>query len=518
MKRALLILFFVCFGIKSIFAETLSSPDQKIEKSLMQILSLHCCSFKNVQVEVFKSDEIKFLSVEKKGEGYFQIKYGIELEKSFPVTNVSTLESVVTLVRVVEIVFNETLFGPLEKEKALSDILTFYQVDTNLARTAIEQVIREGQVNIQIYAINYLTTSAADPTSPLSPQGGARSASPAFNLDIANLPYYTVKVFYGTNRSLTYEADVNKHFGTKRSNGLKLGEVYVTIPKSHQHGNMERPKFWRFEIDEDPKKHITLKQIKEQTLEDFVASVTNSQQTTPENTAFVFIHGYNVSFASAARRAAQIFYDIKFKGTPFMFSWPSNGEVESYVSDSNDARNANDELQDFLKIILKQGYSKVHIIAHSMGNLVTGIGLKHLSENAEFQGAFKNIIMAAPDIDEEEFRKEVARALPKMADNVTIYSSSLDKAILVSSELNGYPRVGGLDNNGDSFVFDGITSINASGEDMSFFDQVGLNHSYYGESSMLKEIAKIIDYNSTPEQRGLERIQRGQRVYYKFRR
>jgi esterase/lipase superfamily enzyme len=45
--------------------------------------------------------------------------------------------------------------------------------------------------------------------------------------------------------------------------------------------------------------------------------------------AFVFVHGFNVSFENALRRTAQIAYDLNFDGAPFLFSWPG-GDVEFF--------------------------------------------------------------------------------------------------------------------------------------------------------------------------------------------
>jgi len=51
----------------------------------------------------------------------------------------------------------------------------------------------------------------------------------------------------------------------------------------------------------------------------------------------VFIHGYNSSFADAARRAAQLSYDLNFAGAPVLFSWPSRAEVIGYTVDEQNA-------------------------------------------------------------------------------------------------------------------------------------------------------------------------------------
>ena len=45
--------------------------------------------------------------------------------------------------------------------------------------------------------------------------------------------------------------------------------------------------------------------------------------------ALVFVHGFNTSFEHALYRTAQIAYNIKFDGAPFLYSWPSKGALSS---------------------------------------------------------------------------------------------------------------------------------------------------------------------------------------------
>ena len=37
----------------------------------------------------------------------------------------------------------------------------------------------------------------------------------------------------------------------------------------------------------------------------------------------MFVHGFNVDFASAARRTAQMKYDLGFRGAAILYSWPA---------------------------------------------------------------------------------------------------------------------------------------------------------------------------------------------------
>ena len=60
-----------------------------------------------------------------------------------------------------------------------------------------------------------------------------------------------------------------------------------------------------------------------------VAERLQSSQSFKDH-AVVFVHGYNTAFDYAVYRTAQIAYDLKFDGVPFLFSWPfsrQNGEL-----------------------------------------------------------------------------------------------------------------------------------------------------------------------------------------------
>ena len=121
---------------------------------------------------------------------------------------------------------------------------------------------------------------------------------------------------------------------------------------------------------------------------------------------FVFVHGFNVSFENALRRAAQIAYDLNFDGTAFLFSWPSRGSMWSYASDRESAEIAVDHLKEFLeKIVAETQPSKIHLIAHSMGNVVLLNALEKikLSQGNQPNLRFAEIILHSPDVDRDRF-------------------------------------------------------------------------------------------------------------------
>ena len=105
---------------------------------------------------------------------------------------------------------------------------------------------------------------------------------------------------------------------------------------------------------EDPKKHFTLQGGAGA---DRARSSSGSCATgsTPskgyKDHALVFVHGFNTSFEHALFRTAQIAYDIKFDGAPFLYSWPSKGALSSqdYSYDRESAGAAEPYLRQFLE-------------------------------------------------------------------------------------------------------------------------------------------------------------------------
>jgi esterase/lipase superfamily enzyme len=223
--------------------------------------------------------------------------------------------------------------------------------------------------------------------------------------------------------------------------------------------------------------------------------------------AFVFIHGFNVTFAAAAQRAAQMAYDLFLVGqetgvatlstVPILYSWPSNGETILYTHDANNAEASGfGHLKDFLKqVVVQSSAESITIIAHSMGSraLTTALNEIGLGMQPGDLPLVREIILAAPDIDRDVFRN-IAMAVKRTGERITLYASERDKALQISQAINGFPRLG--DARGGITVVSDVDSIDASvvGDDI-------LAHSYYGETNLLVDLHAIIMRGDTPSNR-----------------
>ncbi|GGG47186.1 alpha/beta hydrolase [Chelatococcus composti] len=163
----------------------------------------------------------------------------------------------------------------------------------------------------------------------------------------------------------------------------------------------------------------------------------------------IYVHGYNQSFEQAAIDAAELSRAIGFSGATVGFSWPSKEGLLDYGYDRESALWSRDAFQDLLEALVRNAMiGRVHIVAHSMGTLLTLETLRQLwavSGSPDVAARFGAIVLASPDIDVDLFATSVRRIGP-LAKHITVISSVNDRALAVSSRLaGGVSRVGAAD-------------------------------------------------------------------------
>jgi esterase/lipase superfamily enzyme len=331
-----------------------------------------------------------------------------------------------------------------------------------------------------------------------------------------NLRFSRVKVFFATDRheGRIENNDFRKAFTEARAedNKLRYGQCEVSIPERHRIGELESPSLFKLEFRQNPSKHIAL--LNGQILEkvSFFSNVSATAQTSRNWDAFVFVHGYSVTFAEALRRTAQIAYDLAFEGAPICYSWPSRGKYSEYPADEASIEWSEAHLMELLNELSSQnGIKTIHLLAHSMGNRALVKCLERIG-NAMSQGAasiFRQTILAAPDIDAGVF-ENIAPLAVKAASRTTLYASSNDLPLQWSKDFHGYRRAG--DTEQGIVIVSGVDSIDASKVPSGF-----LGHSYYGDSrTLLSDIFELFKTGTAPPRFGLRPEQFNGRPYWVF--
>ena len=323
---------------------------------------------------------------------------------------------------------------------------------------------------------------------PSAPPAATRSPEDGFDV---------VEVFYATDRAATGDPRPSRYFGGDRG-ALTYGTLEVSIPRTHRPGAIEAPRVWRLEFTENPAKHVVLRSVTPTDADAFFDRLKTRVAQTPRAEAIVFVHGYNVTFDQAAKRAAQLAYDTGFGGVPILYSWPSRGSTASYIADTAVVNLSGRRLTVFLEDLVRElGTTTIHLVAHSMGNraLTDALELYALRRSARDQPAFGQIVFAAPDLDAGLFGAMIPTIRP-LARRITLYGSENDWALVASRKLHGdAPRAG--EGGPDALALADVDTIDMSdlGEDM-------LAHSYISnDSSVLLDLVTLFWRNLPPQMR-----------------
>jgi esterase/lipase superfamily enzyme len=159
----------------------------------------------------------------------------------------------------------------------------------------------------------------------------------------------------------------------------------------------------------------------------------------------IYVHGFKNTFETAALDAAHLSDGIKFRGQTMVFSWPSKAGFFDYAYDRDSAMWSRDEFERALQsIVATPGTGRMHIVAHSMGTMLTleSVRQLHARHGEGIAGRIGAVVFAAPDIDMDVFSSTVSRIGP-LARKITVVTATNDRALALSGRIaGGMTRVG----------------------------------------------------------------------------
>jgi esterase/lipase superfamily enzyme len=168
-------------------------------------------------------------------------------------------------------------------------------------------------------------------------------------------------------------------------------------------------------------------------------------QTGGGGDVLIYVHGFMQTFEKSALDAARLSDAIRFRGQTLLFSWPSKAGLFDYGYDRDSAMWSRDDLERVLhSIVTAPGAGRIHIVAHSMGTMLTLESLRELYAQygdsvADRIGA---VVLAAPDIDMDVFSAAINHIGP-LARKITVITATNDRALALSGRIaGGMTRVG----------------------------------------------------------------------------
>lgn len=209
----------------------------------------------------------------------------------------------------------------------------------------------------------------------------------------------------------------------------------------------------------------------------------------------IYVHGFNQTFETAALDAARLSDGIRFRGETMLFSWPSKARLSDYIYDRESAiwsRDAFESMVDHL--IADPQVGRIHIVAHSMGTMLTVEVLRQLYDRrgravADNLGA---VVLAAPDIDIDSFSASINRIGP-LTGRITVLTATNDRALDVMKRLaGGVTRVGMVE--AEKLRALGLRVIDASQVAVG-----GINHDLFlSNAKVRQEVRRAIDEAAGP--------------------
>ena len=318
--------------------------------------------------------------------------------------------------------------------------------------------------------------------------------------DVA-FPGQQLLVFFGTNRAqdINHAGSFGSAMSTEQSLGFAIVDLsYDALTATTRAGGTELLK------KSDPR-YLMIRTVRtvgaDEILSEIRPRIAKSKAFARE--AIVFVHGFDVSFDDALRRAAQLEHDLAFDGAVFVYSWPSRGQLSEvdYFADQATSLSTAPNLRAFLQfVVAKSGASVVHLIAHSMGSPVLLAALTDLQSDPNWADLhIGQVILAAPDMDAKQFADAIPR-LRNVASGITMYASSSDRALLASQFVNRKQssRAGFISTAGPTVV-DGVDTIDVTEAGTDVFS---VNHSAYAESSaLIEDIKHLLQGQRPPDRR-----------------
>lgn len=171
-----------------------------------------------------------------------------------------------------------------------------------------------------------------------------------------------------------------------------------------------------------------------------------------------FVHGFNTPQIDMLRRRQAIASGLRgagWRGVVIAYDWPHRPGIFSYGSARTLAkRSAPFLVGEGLAPLLGR---KLHVIAHSMGSLVTVRGFSQTRDLSPTPWSVDQVALVAADVDAEEMAKGTGHAdvMDKRSDRVTNYYSNRDRVLKASEDIVSGGR--------DRLGFVGIPTENGSG-------------------------------------------------------
>lgn len=251
------------------------------------------------------------------------------------------------------------------------------------------------------------------------------------------------RFFYVTNRRRGAEgASLEQRYQQEREEVLKFGAFDAEIQPTLGLGMLINPTEW-FQNEE-----IRIKDVRSLQQAEFVERLRGLVADSPYRGLLVVVHGFREAYPSALRKTAFLGHVLDINAPVLLFDWPGNqgSSLSGYRRAHQVAKASGTELARTLELLIRDVKpERLWIIANSMGGQVVADAFSVLyreADLADVETEIEDVVLTAPDVDQDEFDERFKQEITALARHLTVYVSSNDRALLVSRLINRGARSG----------------------------------------------------------------------------
>lgn len=345
------------------------------------------------------------------------------------------------------------------------------------------------------------------------------------------------KLFYVTDRSPVTAEDKPAYYANRRGFALRGGIVRVRVDPPFS--GWEEIKAVSLSEEESPKRLLLIDTVeeygplpvneisilpdqpekaqKQRSGAEFARAVNRKLASSVQKDIFIYVHGYNVDFDYSVLSSKELQHYLGYRGAFITYAWPATPNRFAYFKDIETTSSTRKNLREFIDFLSNNtSAEKIHIIGYSAGSrlafeAVYDLTLKY-SLNPSRAPRLGQLILIGSELDRSYFGQALDDGVLEATDWISIYMSTSDAALRMSSLVLGEDRLGQVsiaDTDESRAINAKIREIpNLSLIDVSAAEgsNLGNGHSYFRSSPWASSdmFASLI-WGLTPEERGLER-------------
>ncbi len=155
------------------------------------------------------------------------------------------------------------------------------------------------------------------------------------------------KIFIASTRK--FDNDQAVYFSDKRAKNLLFARLDVSVPDKRPEGKVQ----WASGTADPSREFAIVGEQKIPGSRDLFRTRLNralKSKSGGDKAIFIFIHGYNNTFAESLFRLAQLKKDADIEAVTVGFVWPSRARLSGYIYDRDSIAVARDQLQKLLEL------------------------------------------------------------------------------------------------------------------------------------------------------------------------